>query len=28
MAKGTSQAEAASNNEKVKPIALTIVKLH
>jgi len=27
MAKGTSQAEATSNSEKIKPIALTIVEL-
>jgi len=28
MAKGTSQAEATSNNEKIKSIALAIVELH
>jgi len=28
MAKGTSQAEATSNSEKIKPIAFVIVKLH
>jgi len=28
MAKGTSQAEAASNSEKIKPIVLAIVNLH
>jgi len=28
MAKGTSQAEATSNNEKIKPVALAIVELH
>jgi len=28
MAKGTSQAEATSNSEKIKPVALAIVKLH
>jgi len=27
MAKGTSQAEATSNSEKIKPVALNIVKL-
>jgi len=27
MAKGTSQAEATSNSEKIKPIALAIVEL-
>jgi len=27
MAKGTSQAEATSNSEKVKPVALAIVEL-
>jgi len=27
MAKGTSQAEATSNSEKIKPVALAIVKL-
>jgi len=27
MAKGTSQAEAMSNGEKIKPIALAIVEL-
>jgi len=27
MAKGTSQAEAASNSEKIKPVVLTIVEL-
>jgi len=27
MAKGTSQAEATSNSEKIKPIALVIVEL-
>jgi len=27
MAKGTSQAEATSNNEKIKSIALAIVEL-
>jgi len=27
MAKGTSRAEATSNSEKIKPIALTIVEL-
>jgi len=27
MAKGTSWAEATSNNEKIKPVALAIVKL-
>jgi len=28
MANGTSQAEATSNNEKIKPVALAIVELH
>jgi len=28
MAKGTSQAEATLNSEKIKPIALAIVELH
>jgi len=28
MPKGTSRAEATSNNEKIKPIALAIVELH
>jgi len=28
MAKGTSQAEATSNSEKIKPVALAIIKLH
>jgi len=28
MTKGTSWAEATSNSEKIKPIALAIVKLH
>jgi len=27
MAKGTTQAEATSNSEKTKPVALAIVKL-
>jgi len=27
MAKGTSQAEATSNGEKIKPVALAIVEL-
>jgi len=27
MAKGTSRAEATSNSEKIKPVALDIVKL-
>jgi len=27
MAKGTSQAEAMSNSEKIKPVALAIVEL-
>jgi len=27
MAKGTSQAEATSNSEKIKPVALAIVEL-
>jgi len=27
MAKGTSQAEAKSNSEKIKPVTLAIVKL-
>jgi len=27
MAKGTSQAEATSNSEKIKPVALDIVEL-
>jgi len=27
LAKGTSQAEATSNSEKIKPIALAIVQL-
>jgi len=27
MAKGTSQAEATSNSEKIKPVSLAIVKL-
>jgi len=27
MAKGTSQTEATSNSEKIKPVALAIVKL-
>jgi len=27
MAKGTSRAEVTSNSEKIKPVALTIVKL-
>jgi len=28
MAKGTSRAEATSNSEKIKSVALTIVELH
>jgi len=28
MAKGTSRAEATSNSEKIKSVALAIVKLH
>jgi len=28
MPKGTSQAEATSNSEKIKPVALAIVELH
>jgi len=28
MAKGTSRAEATSNSEKIKPVALAIVELH
>jgi len=28
MTKGTSQAEAMSNSEKIKSVALAIVKLH
>jgi len=28
MPKGTSQAEVMSNSEKIKPVALVIVKLH
>jgi len=28
MAKGTSWAEAMSNSEKIKPVALAIVELH
>jgi len=28
MAKGTYRTEATSNSEKIKPIALAIVKLH
>jgi len=28
MAKGTSWAEAMPNSEKIKPVALAIVKLH
>jgi len=28
MAKGTSRAEAMSNSEKIKPVALAIVELH
>jgi len=28
MAKDTSQAEAMSNSEKIKPVALAIVELH
>jgi len=28
MAKGTSRAEATLNSEKIKPVALAIVKLH
>jgi len=28
MAKGTSWAEATPNNEKIKPVAVAIVKLH
>jgi len=28
MAKGTSQAEVTSSSEKIKPVALAIVKLH
>jgi len=28
MAKGTSQAEATSNYENIKPVALAIVELH
>jgi len=28
MAKGTSRAEATSNNEKIRPAALAIVELH
>ena len=27
MPKGTSRAEATSNNEKIKPVALAVVKL-
>jgi len=28
MAKGTSQAKAVLNSEKIKPVALAIVELH
>ena len=28
MPKGTSQAEATSNTEKIKPVALAIIELH
>ena len=28
MPKGTSQAEAMSNSEKIKPIALAVIELH
>jgi len=28
MANGTSRAEATSNSEKIKPVALVIVELH
>ena len=28
MPKGTSQAEATSDSEKIKPVALAIIKLH
>jgi len=28
MPKGTSQAEAMSSSEKIKPVALAIIKLH
>ena len=28
MPKGTSQAEAISNSEKIKPVALAVVELH
>jgi len=28
MVKGTSRAEAMSNSEKIKPVALAIVELH
>jgi len=28
MAKGTSSAEAMSNNEKINPVVIAIIKLH
>ena len=28
MPKGISQAEAMSNSEKIKPVALAVIKLH